>query len=255
MIDLPMPLLCVSACLLGQNVRYDGGHKLQRSILRLPERYSLLAACPEAEAGLGIPREQMRLEGSPASPHAIGLESGYDFTRSIALWCRQFTSDSGKIDGFILKSRSPSCGTKSAIAQTGRMRHGPGLFAGHITKTHPLAPVIDEERFSDHAFRESFLHRAEALSEWKKWGSRQVARFHARHHCLAIAHNPRLASSLGGLVNNAQAYIVALMKCLSYQTTEAKALLAARAMRCRPEAINHSLADRQFGSRFTQGLR
>jgi len=251
MIDLRMPLLCVSACLLGHEVRYDGGHKLQRRILRLPSRYALLAACPEAECGLGIPRELVELHGNPKSPKAIGILSQHDYAVRIKSWAITYVQASSMVDGFILKERSPSCGLRTRVRTPSGARLAPGIFASAIVKAHPLTPLISEEGFNDPASRESFLHSAEALSEWRSWGHSEPMRFHKRHLALATAHNPKLASTLCGLISKRRAYIDRLITCLGYAITEPKLHLASRILRKQGDT-GHSLLAREYLCRFTK---
>lgn len=251
MIDLSMPLLCVSACLLGHQVRYDGGHKLQKRILHLPDRYALLAACPEAECGLGIPREPVRLEGRPDRPCVIGIMSGHDYSRALVSWCKLYVKTTDNVDGFILKGRSPSCGIKSEVLSDERVQTAPGVFARAILKAYPLAPVINEEEFRVDAIRESFLHKAEALSEWRQWGKRNIARFHERHLSLAISHSPVLGRSLKGQLNDKPAYIAALMSCLDRKITEAKMAHALRVSRKQGSIAHQSIFDKSYKSRFS----
>src|SRR5512136_687892 len=102
----------VSACLLGEKVRYDGGHKHDRCITdTLGRVFSLIPVCPEVECGLPVPREVMRLEGAPAHPRLVTVESRLDLTERLLAFCREKMAEleGEALSGFILKSRSPSC--------------------------------------------------------------------------------------------------------------------------------------------------
>jgi uncharacterized protein YbbK (DUF523 family) len=157
------PVVIVSACLLGQPVRYDGGDKsngLVRTLLA--ERFDLFPLCPEAEAGLGIPRPPVQLVRNGAGMvEVLGVEADLDVTGAL----RDFSHRSiaklvGRIDGAVLKSRSPSCGigtTPVFDAQRREIDTGSGVFARTLLLHMPRLPVIDEEQFADQALREAFF--------------------------------------------------------------------------------------------------
>jgi uncharacterized protein YbbK (DUF523 family) len=105
------PSLGISSCLLGSNVRYDGGHKLDRYLSDVLGRHvHWVPVCPEVECGLGVPRESMRLVGDPASPRLITTHTGTDHTQRMERWARQRSAELEREDlcGFVFKSRSPS---------------------------------------------------------------------------------------------------------------------------------------------------
>lgn len=153
----------VSACLLGERVRYDGGHKLDRYITDiLGSFFTLVPVCPEVGCGLSVPREAMRLEGDPAHPSLITIESRIDHTERMRAWCRRTVMELEKegLSGFILKSRSPSCGLFGVEVFTeGETGRGRGLFAAAVAEHFPLLPVEEEGRLADAALRERFIER------------------------------------------------------------------------------------------------
>lgn len=152
----------VSACLLGRNVRYDGGHKLDPFIAdTLGRQFEFVPVCPEAEAGLGIPREPMRLAGDPASPRLVTVNTGIDHTDLMEGWARKRAGEleSEGLKGFIFKARSPSCGMAvDVFAGDGQSSGiGAGLFEKAFTERFPGLPVTDEGVLQDAGLRDDFL--------------------------------------------------------------------------------------------------
>jgi len=154
----------VSACLLGEKVRYDGGHRLDCNVTDTLGRLILFVpVCPEVECGMSIPREPMRLEGDPAKPRLMTVDSRVDKTEEMASYCRARVGELANMElcGFVFKARSPSCGLigvtvhKNGVpAGTGR-----GLFAAALVERFPFLPVEEEEGLSDPAVREKFVER------------------------------------------------------------------------------------------------
>ena len=157
--------LGISACLLGQPVRYDGGHRLDRWIADTLGQYvTFVPVCPEAECGLGVPRESMHLAGDPARPRLITTRTHRDLTDRMVQWARRRVTELEKenLCGFIFKSNSPSSGMarvpvhdeKGGVAKT-----GVGIFARAFMDHFPLLPVEDEGRLHDDEIRENFIER------------------------------------------------------------------------------------------------
>lgn len=164
----------ISACLLGEPVRYDGGHKLDHFLVETLGRFvSFVPVCPETECGLGVPRETMRLTGDPASPRLMTIHSGQDLTARMESWAaRRVKELAGEnLCGFIFKSRSPSSGMErvKVYADTGGAptKTGVGLFAKEFMTRFPLLPVEDEGRLHDPVLRENFITRIFVLKRWR----------------------------------------------------------------------------------------
>lgn len=157
----------VSACLLGQEVRWDGGHKLDRWIARaLGARVVLVPVCPEVEIGLGIPRPPIRLEEGPGGrTRLVEPESGTDLTRRMERFAaaRLRSLERAGLDGWVLKARSPSCGRDGVkLFRPGSSRPrqaGRGLFAAALLERLPSLPVVEEEGLRDPRVRREFLSR------------------------------------------------------------------------------------------------
>lgn len=162
----------VSSCLLGERVRYDGGDKLDPNITDgLGRLFTLVPVCPEVGCGLPVPREAMRLEGNPAHPRLVTIESRVDLTGRMLDYCRRTVVEleQEELSGFILKSRSPSCGLFGVeVLSGGRTASGRGLFAAALVEHFPLLPVDEEGRLCDKEARESFIERVFACRRRKE---------------------------------------------------------------------------------------
>ncbi len=210
-INEPKIRVGVSSCLLGQNVRYDGGHKLDHFVTDVLGLYvEFIAVCPEAELGLGVPREPMHLQGDPQRPRMVTVHTNIDHTDAMEAWARTrvLALEDEDLCGFILKSKSPSCGKERVKVYDERglfTRTGTGLFARILTDHFPLLPVDDEGRLNDPDLRENFIERLFVCRRWKELMAPGATRekllnFHTRHKLLLMAHDPRRLRQLGNLV-------------------------------------------------------
>ncbi|MGD9548245.1 MAG: YbgA family protein [Candidatus Krumholzibacteriia bacterium] len=201
----------VSSCLLGQEVRYDGGHKHYRYATDvLAEYFTLVPVCPEVEVGMAIPRETVRLQGDPAAPRMVAPRSGEDWTDRMNAWSRKRTRELAAEDlcGYLFKKNSPSCGVfrLKVYQDKGMPDHGGrGLFAAAFIAANPLLPVEEEGRLSDPHLRENFIERVFAYHRLKalfagRWKRGDVVAFHSREKYLLMAHSPRHYKELGQLV-------------------------------------------------------
>ncbi|MDR3569960.1 MAG: DUF523 and DUF1722 domain-containing protein [Syntrophobacteraceae bacterium] len=207
--------LGIGTCLLGEPVRYDGGHKLDRFLKdTLGQFVDYVAVCPEVECGLGIPREAMHLEGAPGAFRLITSRTKADLTDRMLSWSRQRVKEleSENLCGFIFKSRSPSSGMERVrVLDNNGVPHktGVGIFAGVFMQHFPLVPVEDEGRLHDPALRENFIERIFALTRWREMlgEGRKTAHlitFHSRHKLQLMAHSPARAREMGKLVAKAK---------------------------------------------------
>jgi uncharacterized protein YbbK (DUF523 family) len=161
----------ISACLLGENVRYDGGHKMDSFLKDSLGKYvEYVPVCPEVECGLGVPRKSMRLEGNPCSPRLIIAETRQDMTERIVNWAQKRVIQLEKEDirGFVFKSDSPSCGIKKVNVYNEKnisVEAGAGIFAEIFIKHFPLLLVEDEEHLNDPGLRENFIERIFAFTK------------------------------------------------------------------------------------------
>jgi uncharacterized protein YbgA (DUF1722 family)/uncharacterized protein YbbK (DUF523 family) len=211
-----MPVrLGISACLLGREVRWDGGHRRDPFLTDLLGRFAeWVPVCPELELGLGVPREPIRLVGDPAHPRLVAPGSGRDLTDAMARWARRRAGELARLDlsGYVLKRDSPSCGMARVPVHGGRgapRRRGVGAFARPLMERLPLLPVEEEGRLHDAALRESFVERVFAYDRWRRAVREGMTRgrlvaFHTAHKLLLLAHAPDAYRRLGRIVAGAK---------------------------------------------------
>jgi uncharacterized protein YbgA (DUF1722 family)/uncharacterized protein YbbK (DUF523 family) len=234
--------LGISTCLLGENVRYDGGHKLDRFLTETLGQYvEYVPVCPEVECGLTIPREAMHLEGDPESPRLVTIRTKQDMTDRMIQWGRKRVAELERrnLCGFIFKSDSPSSGmerVKVYNEKTMPVKKGVGIFARIFMEHFPLLPVEDEGRLHDPELRENFIERIFALKRWRELLEKRESRgnivdFHTRHKLLILSHSPKFYQMMGKLVAKAkdtpskelyQKYQSLLMESLSLKTSAKK---------------------------------
>jgi uncharacterized protein YbbK (DUF523 family) len=159
------PRVGISRCLLGDAVRYDGGHKHEPSLIdRLGASVELIPVCPELEAGMGVPREPIELVASAGARRVrlAGVTSGTDWTERMEAWAAERIAALRALglSGFVLKSRSPSCGPRDVPVRGGVA--SAGMFADALMRALPGLPVEDEERLRDPSARAAFLARVAA---------------------------------------------------------------------------------------------
>jgi uncharacterized protein YbgA (DUF1722 family)/uncharacterized protein YbbK (DUF523 family) len=209
----------ISACLLGQEVRFDGGHKRDRYLTdTLGRFFEWVPVCPEVEMGLGTPRETLRLVGEAEAPRLIFAKTGGDQTDGMQTWARPKLEVLARADlsGYILKSDSPSCGMERVrvYRSTGvPTRDGVGIFARALMQRFPLLPVEEEGRLHDLPLRENFVERVFCYRRWRDLADGGLTRgklvaFHAAHKLLLLAHSPRHYQELGRLVAAAKQYAI-----------------------------------------------
>jgi uncharacterized protein YbgA (DUF1722 family)/uncharacterized protein YbbK (DUF523 family) len=206
--------LGISTCLLGENVRYDGGHKLDRFLVNTLGQYvEWVSVCPEVETGLSVPREAMRLVGEPEAPRLVTIKSGQDYTERMQAWARQRVEDlaSVRLHGFIFKKDSPSSGlfrVKVYTEQGMPSKIGTGLFPREVMQRFPLLPLEEEGRLHDMHLRENFIDRVFAYYRWTNLVEENptpgaLVRFHTAHKLTLMAHSPSHYQDMGRLVAQA----------------------------------------------------
>ena len=207
--------LGISTCLLGEPVRYDGGHKRDRFITDTLGQYvEFVPVCPETECGLGVPRESMRLQGDPASPRLVTSRTGVDHTDRMVAWAERRLKELEKEDlcGFIFKSDSPSSGMERVRVYSYKgmpERKGVGIFARMFMEHFPLLPVEEEGRLHDPKLRENFIESIFTLKRWRDLLKDHPTRgklvaFHTEHKLLILSHSPKHSQLMGKLVAGAK---------------------------------------------------
>ncbi|MDR4506759.1 MAG: DUF523 and DUF1722 domain-containing protein [Candidatus Brocadiaceae bacterium] len=234
--------LGISSCLLGEKVRYGGGHKRDRFITNtLGQYFDWVPVCPEMACGLPVPREPMRLVRKPESPHLVTIKTGIDYTDKMEHWTKKEleTLEKEPLCGFIFKAKSPSSGIggiKVYLPSGEVTKTGSDIFGGAFMKHFPLIPVIDDGRLHNPVFRENFIERVFVFRRWHDFIQSNgtfngLVDFHTRHKLLIMSHNPRHYSILGRWVAHTKGkkqetifseYIRDLMECLRLTATTKK---------------------------------
>jgi uncharacterized protein YbgA (DUF1722 family)/uncharacterized protein YbbK (DUF523 family) len=206
----PRLKLAISACLLGQEVRYNAGHKLSALCSQTLARYfDFQPLCPEMAIGLGAPREPIRLVGDAQAPRAVGsVTRALDVTEALVGYGERMASQLDDISGLIVMQKSPSCGLErvKVYQDDGRpAEKGRGLFTATLARLRPELPIEEDGRLNDPVLRENFIARVYAYGDWQALRRAGLTRkgiiaFHSRHKYLLMAHNPLQYRTLGRLL-------------------------------------------------------
>ena len=202
--------VAVSACLLGQHVRFDGNHKRQALLVdEFAELFEYLPLCPEVAIGLGVPRQPIRLVDDDGQIRVRGVnDASLDVTDKLRNYAHDLAAKIDKCRGFIFKKASPSCGMERVKIYRDRQlvsTRGVGAFAHAIMAAHPLLPVEEEGRLQDMALRENFIQRVLVYDRWLRLIEAGLTRgalveFHSRHKFLLLAHDEVTYRALGRIV-------------------------------------------------------
>ena len=206
--------LGISRCLLGDPVRYDGGHKYDPFLVKtLGEYVAYVPVCPEVECGLPVPREAMRLVWTPQGVRLLTQRTGIDHTDRMLAWAKPKLDalEQEGLCGFIFKSKSPSSGMERVkiYGETGHVvDQGSGVFAGLFMARFPLLPVEEEGRLHDPLLRENFIDRIFCLQRFRESVERdpslgRLVDFHTRHKLQILSHSPDHYRAMGRLVAHA----------------------------------------------------
>jgi len=220
----------ISSCLLGQNVRFDGGHKCDSYITgTLSQYFEFHPFCPEVGIGLGTPRPALHLEKIDNAVRCTGVKDGtVDVTERLRDYAHQQKNLHASLCGYILKKDSPSCGMEKVKVYVNNIpqRHGVGIYAEELMHNNPLLPVEEEGRLGDAGLRENFIQRVYVLYRWKLMLAKgldpqRLTQFHARHKLIIMSHEDYrdlgqlLASVTKANIHEiADQYILQLMKKL-----------------------------------------
>ncbi|MDX1648985.1 MAG: DUF523 and DUF1722 domain-containing protein [Myxococcota bacterium] len=206
----------ISSCLLGEPVRWDGGHKRDAFLTRVLEPFvEWVPVCPEVEAGMGVPREPVHLVHDDDGVVMVGTRSGLDHTDAMRRWSRRRVAEllAEDLCGYVLKKDSPSCGMERVKVRSPRggpgRREGRGLFAEALIAADPWLPVEEEGRLNDPVLRESWIERVFAFRRLRtffgrRWSVGDLVRFHTAHKLQLLAHAPAAYRELGRLVAGAR---------------------------------------------------
>jgi uncharacterized protein YbgA (DUF1722 family)/uncharacterized protein YbbK (DUF523 family) len=229
----------ISTCLLGEPVRFDGGHKRDAFLTETFGRFvEWVPVCPEVECGFGTPREAMRLVRAGPGVRLLTVKTSIDLTEAMERYSRSRVAALADEDlsGYVLKKDSPSCGLERVKVYDRHgtpARGGRGLFAAALVEAFPHLPVEEEGRLADPRLRDNFIERVFAY--WRlrglfasRWTVGDLVRFHTAHKLLVLAHAPERYRRLGRLVAGArgmarrnleQRYVAGLMDALAELAT------------------------------------
>jgi uncharacterized protein YbgA (DUF1722 family)/uncharacterized protein YbbK (DUF523 family) len=206
------PRVGISACLLGDEVRFDGGHKRDQFLSEvLAPHVEWVSVCPEVEVGMGTPRETLRLiRDERGRVRMVTTRTGIDHTDAMVKWAAERLDRLAgeRLAGYVLKKDSPSCGmerVKLFGAGGTPERTGRGIFAAALIDRFPTLPVEEEGRLSDPALRENFIERVFAFQRLRtlfdsRWTNAALVRFHTAHKMSLMAHSTAAYTTLGQLV-------------------------------------------------------
>lgn len=234
--------LGVSSCLLGEKVRFDGGHKLDHFLTDTLGRFvEFVPVCPEVEVGLPTPRETLRLVGEPGAQRLVFSKSGEDITDRMMAWAQKRVTalEKENLCGFIFKAKSPSSGMERVKLYDRNgvpNKQGVGLFAQAFMEHFPLLPVEEDGRLHDPGLRENFIECIFTLKRWRDTREGGMTRgklvdYHTRHKLLLLSHSTEIYRQMGKLVARAKEveedvlykdYLALLMKGLRLKTTVSK---------------------------------
>ncbi|MGK5553112.1 YbgA family protein [Actinomadura kijaniata] len=206
------PRVAVSGCLLGEPVRYNGGHSRNRFLADVLDAYvDWVSVCPEMEIGLGAPRPTLRLVERDGEVRLTTRDGSADHTDAMVALAERRAAELTGLDGWVLKSRSPSCGPRGVTRYKGEMpvdRRSQGIFAGHLTRLRPTLAVEEDGRLNDPVLRAHFVERIFAHARLRAlldgdWAPRDLVAFHSAHKLQYLAHDPERYRRAGRLVARA----------------------------------------------------
>jgi uncharacterized protein YbgA (DUF1722 family)/uncharacterized protein YbbK (DUF523 family) len=241
----PSPIrIGVSACLLGDAVRYDGGHKRNAILVALDPFVEWIKVCPEVECGMGTPREAIQLVDQDGRIHLVGVGSGIDHTVTMTSFANRRVAELEQADlcGYVLKSDSPSCGIAgvtihgAGASESQSVSSGTGLFAAELLARFPNLPIEEDSGLRDAERRGLFIERVCAYRRLRdlfdrRWTTADLIAFHTAHKLVLMAHSPAAYRTLGRWVAaakstpqqaNAADYTRQLMAALAIAPTRAR---------------------------------
>ncbi|NJC88667.1 MAG: DUF523 and DUF1722 domain-containing protein [Desulfuromonas sp.] len=241
----------ISSCLLGEMVRYDGGHQLDRYLRdTLGAYFDYLPVCPEVELGLPTPRETLRLIEGEAEPRLVFSRSGEDITARMQDWAakRVVELERAQLCGFIFKAKSPSSGMERVKLYDRRgvpAKKGVGLFAHAFMEHFPYLPVEEDGRMHDPVLRENFIECVFVFKRWRDllaggFSAAAVVDFHTRHKLLLLSHSPVLYREMGTLVARAGSLPATALQA-DYQALLMKAMRLHATVRKHVNVLQHLL--------------
>jgi len=202
------PKIVISKCLEFEACRYDGQMITNNHIKKLKQFIDFYPVCPEIEIGMGIPRETIKIVENKNETLLYQPETKKDFSTKMNKFSRNYLKDLDNIDGFIVKSKSPSCGFKSAkIYQKGTgapaIKKDNGLFTRNILSIFPNYPIEEEKRLNNIHIREHYFTCIFTIADFKMVNNfNTLYKYHAKHKYLFMSYNQTLMSKMGNIAAN-----------------------------------------------------
>jgi uncharacterized protein YbgA (DUF1722 family)/uncharacterized protein YbbK (DUF523 family) len=207
---MTLPRIGISSCLLGDEVRFDGGHKRDTFLTQVLDPYvEWVRVCPEVDVGMGVPRETLRLVRVGGDTRMVTTRTGVDHTDSMRAWAERRTKALADMDlrGYVLKKDSPSCGMErvKVYGEASGARIGVGTYAEVLKARFPSLPIEEEGRLTDAVLRENFIERVFAYDRLRalfdgRWTQSSLVAFHTAHKMALLAHSTTAYQELGRLV-------------------------------------------------------
>ncbi|MBV7314505.1 DUF523 and DUF1722 domain-containing protein [Shewanella sp. NIFS-20-20] len=214
--------LGISACLMGQEVRFDGGHKRSTYVLHeLKDMFDYLPICPEMAIGLGAPRKSVRLVRDQDTILLQSADGQLDITTPMNHYCDSKVAELSELGGYLFCAKSPTCGmervTEYKIGTNNGTKTGVGVFARALMDAYPLMPVEETSRLNDSHIRDNFFTRVYAYHDWrcmlaKGLTKHELLQFHSRYKYLLMAHNQSIYRELGPLLATMENDVEAVAK-------------------------------------------
>jgi uncharacterized protein YbgA (DUF1722 family)/uncharacterized protein YbbK (DUF523 family) len=205
------PIVVISKCITFSPVRWDGTIIASEFVEKLKQYIQFIPVCPEIEIGLGVPRDPIRLVSTNGDIRLIQPSSGLDLTEKMEEFAERFLNSLDKVDGFILKSASPSSGIKNVKIyptkeKSASIAKGPGAFGGAVLKKYPNLAIEDERRLLNPRIREHFLVKLFAIASFReikqKNSIQALIKFQSENKYLLTAYNQKQLRILGKIVAN-----------------------------------------------------
>lgn len=229
-------LVGLSACLAGQQVRFDGGHKRSAFVMEQLEPFcQFVQVCPEMAIGMPAPRPSIRLVRQDGALFLQTGDGSRDYTDAMLAYAEQKMADLQDLSGYVLCAKSPTCGMERVRVYTDNFsaKEGVGMFASVLMKRFPNLPVEEDGRLFDPVLRENFVNRVFAYHDWlqcsrQSWTKGRLIAFHSRYKYLVMAHHPGMYRYLGKLLGEqvplslmelSERYISGLMQALKQPVT------------------------------------
>ncbi len=205
------PEIIISRCIEFDNCRYNSQMISSDFVKKIKPFVNFKTVCPEVEIGLGIPRSPVRVVLKDKIKKLVQPETGKDFTKKMNDFTNDFLKKIENIDGFILKSRSPSCGIKDVKIYPTSDKSAPiyresGFFGENVLKLFPSIAIEDEARMRNPAIREHFLRKIYTNSSFKdvikSMDINELIKFHSENKFLFMSYGQKYLKKLGQIVAN-----------------------------------------------------